>query len=359
MEKKLTILVPLKGRDDYTKRFIEFFINSKLKYKLFLADGGRKPLSKKIFIKLKTNNIDFQYKQFQFDSNYKKYINKVYNSLKLIKSKYVMLFDNDDFPIMHGINKCLSKLESSRDIIGCGGYIINYNLFNFKNKKSFLSGNIVNLSKINLGNNFNNPNVLKRLETFLCKKKNINTVNDIFKTDVLRDNYKILKNLKFKYVFFYYLIGDVLNYSRGKVFKIKIPLIVHQHHPNSLSLKMKNIYETTGNTNFVKQKKIVYKVLKKKIRHKKIIYLLDKYFSEIDKKSKIYKLKFQNKKRDNKTEIFYKTEKFLKHNYQILKNKYLKYDNKEINKFIKTFKNKKLKKEIMQIFNFVKKYEQI
>ena len=80
----------------------------------------------------------------------------------------------------------------------------------------------------------------------------------------MRDNYKILKNLKFKYVFFYYLIGDVLNYSRGKVFKIKLPLIVHQHHPNALSLKMKNIYETTGNIDFVKQKKIVYKVLKKK-----------------------------------------------------------------------------------------------
>ena len=66
-----------------------------------------------------------------------------------------MLFDNDDFPQKYSINKCLLKLEKSTDIIGCGGYLINFNLFSLKNKKNYLSGNAVNLSKINLGSNFN------------------------------------------------------------------------------------------------------------------------------------------------------------------------------------------------------------
>ncbi len=358
MEKNLTILLLLKGREEFTERFVEFFINSKLKYKLFLADGDKKPLSKKILNKLKRSNIDFQYRKFEFDLNYKKYINKIYNSLKLIKTKYVMLFDNDDFPLKYTINRCLLKLESSKAIIGCGGYLINFSLFELINKKNFLSGNAINLSKINFGNNFDNPNYISRLNLFLSKKKNINTVNDIIKTDVLRENYKILKNLNFQYIFFYYLVGDILNYYNGKIFKIKLPFIIHQHHPKGLSMKMINIYESSGNKTFLKQKKIIYKILQKKIKDEKINYLLDKYFFEIDKKSKIYKLKFKNNKKIKKTAILNKTGEFLKINYQMLKDKYLKYDNIHLNRFLKTFENKKLKKEIIQTFNFVKNYEE-
>ena len=58
-----------------------------------------------------------------------------------------------------------------------------------------------------------------------------------------------------------------------------MPFIIHQHHPDGLSVKMKNIYETTGNKNFLKQKKIVYKVLRQELKNKKINILLDKYFS--------------------------------------------------------------------------------
>ena len=135
MENNLTILVLLKGREEYTERFVEYFIKSKLKYKLFFADGDKKPISKKILKKLKKYNIDFQYRKFEFDINYRKFISKIYRALNLIKTKYVMLFDNDDFPQKYSINKCLLKLKNSKDIIGCGGYLINFNLFNLKIKK--------------------------------------------------------------------------------------------------------------------------------------------------------------------------------------------------------------------------------
>ena len=259
--------------------------------------GIKNLYQKKILKKLKKYNIDFQYRKFEFDINYRKFISKIYRALNLIKTKYVMLFDNDDFPQKYSINKCLLKLKNSKDIIGCGGYLINFNLFNLKNKKNYLSGNAINLSKINFGSNFNNSSSIKRLKAFLLKEKNINTVNDIFRTNILKKNYKILKNLKFDYIFFYFLVADILNYYGGKIYKIKMPFIIHQHHPDGLSVKMKNIYETTGNKNFLKQKKIVYKVLRQELKNKKINILLDKYFSEIDKKSQIYKLKFKKLKK--------------------------------------------------------------
>ena len=267
-----------------------------------------------------------------------------------------MLFDNDDFPQKYSINRCLSKLENSKDIIGCGGYLINFNLFNLKNKKNYLSGNVVNISKLNFGDNFNHPSAIKRLNFYLSKKKKINTVNDIFRTNILKKNYKILKNLKFKYIYFYFTVADLLNYYSGKIYKIKMPFIIHQHHPYGLSVKMKNIYETSANKNFLEQKKIVYKVIGQKIKNKKINDLLDKYYSEINKKSKIYKLKF---KKINKIHILNKTDKFLKLNYQILKNKYLENYNNHTRKFVKTYKNRKLQKDITQTFNFIRDYGKI
>jgi glycosyltransferase domain-containing protein len=359
MEKNLTILVLLKGREEFTERFVEFFINSKLKYKLFFADGDKKRISKKILNKLKKSNVDFQYHKFEHDINYKRFINKIYQSLKLIKTKYVMLFDNDDFPQKYSINKCLLKLEKSTDIIGCGGYLINFNLFSLKNKKNYLSGNAVNLSKINLGSNFNNQNSIKRLSFFLTKKKNINTVNDIIKTNILKKNYKILKNLKFDYIFFYFLLADIFNYYSGKIYKIKMPFIIHQHHSDGLSIKMKSIYETLEDQNYLKQKKIVYKIIRQEFKNEKIINLLDKYFAQIDRKSVIYKKKFKRLNKNNQINILNKTVEFIKFFYQILKNKYLNHNNIHTKTFVNSFKNKKLQIEILQTLNFIKNYEKI
>ena len=64
-------------------------------------------------------------------------------------------------------------------------------------------------------------------------------------------------------------------------------------------------------------------------------------------------------KKNDRINILNKTGEFLKLNYQILKNKYLKYDNSHTRGFVKTFKNKKLQKDITQTFNFIRNYEKI
>ena len=204
LRENLTIIVPLKGKEKFTNRFVDSYINSNLKYKLLFADGDKKIISNKILTKLKKNNVNFKYHKFNYDLNYKQYIKKVYLSLQLVKTKYVMLFDNDDFPIKYSIDKCLLKLESRKDLIGCGGYLINFDVFNktSNSKKIFLGGNVINLSKINYGANYINSNNIDRVSLFLTKKKHTNTVNDIFRTRFLKKNYKVLKDLKFDYVFF-------------------------------------------------------------------------------------------------------------------------------------------------------------
>ena len=352
----LTIILLLKGKQKFTKRFVDFYVNSNLKYKLLLADGDKKIFSNKIFTKLKKNNINFEYHKFNYDLNYKQFIKKIYLSLNLVKTKYVMLFDNDDFPIKDSIDKCLLKLENTKDLIGCGGYLINFDLFNkdYKYKNNSLSGNAINLAKMNFGVNYIKSKKLDRVSLYLQGKKHTNTINDIFRTKILKNNYKFLKDLKFDYIFLYFLVGDILNYSSGKLMKLNIPFIAHQHHQNGLSMKMKNIYESLDEKDFIEQKKILYKVLSKRFKKLDITNMLDQYFFSIKLKSKSYNLKFHNNIKKKTTPNILNL--FLKLIYKNLKNYYLKFNNTHINKFIKIYKNKKLVNEINKIFDFIKKY---
>ena len=157
--------------------------------------------------------------------------------------------------------------------------------------------------------------------------------------------------------FFYYLVGDILNYFSGKIMKLKLPFVVHQHHSTSLSMKMKNVYESLNEKKFLDQKKILYKTLNKQLKKKEINDLLDKYFYSLIIKSKIYNLKFHNNIKKKEKRKSHNLNEFYKMNYKILKYNYLKFNNMHVNKFIKLYKNKKiLKLEINEIFNFIKKY---
>jgi glycosyltransferase domain-containing protein len=343
LKKKLTIILLLKERKDFTQRFLLFFSKLPQEYKLLIADGSKKALSKYYFEPLIKNNVDFKYCKFPYDKNLKTFVNKIYKSLLIVETEYVMLFDNDDFPVKSAIDRCIIALDKRQDLIGCGGYLLNFTLFAGK-----LAGNPIHLSKINYGGKYIQKKSMDRVSSFLLGKINVNTINDIFRTKILKNTYKVIKNVNFKYYYFYFLLVDILNYYKGKVLKLNIPFILHQHHPEGMSNTMKNIYETSNNIIFFSQKKKFYNFLQRKIKNKKIKKLLDKYFIIINSKSYKYKLRFSNTKKTNFL--------FLLKVYAKIKNKFLFYFNTHIVYFFKDFKYPFLKKEIMNILIFIKKY---
>ena len=343
LKKKLTIILLLKERKDFTQRFLLFFSKLPQEYKLLIADGSKKALSKNYFEPLIKNNVDFKYCKFPYDKNLNTFINKIYKSLLIVETEYVMLFDNDDFPVKSALDRCIIALDNRKDLIGCGGYLINFTLFEGK-----LGGNPIHLSKINYGGKYIQKKSIDRVSSFLLGKINVNTVNDIFRTEILKNTYKAIKNVNFKYIYFYFLLVDILNYYKGKVLKLNIPFILHQHHPEGMSSTVKNIYETSNTRIFFSQKEKFCNFLQRKIKNKKIKILLDKYFIIISSKSYKYKLRFSGTKKLN----FF----FLKKVCAKIKNKFLFYFNTHIDCFLKNFKHSFLKKEIMNILKFIKNY---
>ena len=351
IEKKLTILVPLKDRHKYTKRFFKFIKKFNLKYFFIFADGSDIKLPKNYLDILKSSKVKFKYLRFKKDSNAKIFLNKLYLSLLEVETEYVMLFDNDDIPISKKINFCLKKLEKNKELAGCGGYRINFNLFEIHKNKKILDeyyGNPINIVKVDYGNNYISQSSVDRVKSYLTKKKPINTINDIFRSKFLLKNLQIIKKRNFNFLSFYLLLFDFLNVFNGKVLKINSPFLLHQINSLSFS-KKQSIYDKIYNKKYFKDKKnfLSFVISNTRKNKNKIKKYLNFYFSEIENKKKFKKLskhKFPSK---------IKKIPFLRYGYQNLKNRYLLYYNKELSNFLKEFDDNSL--QFKKLFKFLKK----
>ena len=303
MKKKLTIVVPLKERPDFTKRFISFYLKNNFKYSLILADGGKNSIYKEDLDKIRSSKLELRYCKFVYDKNHKIFIKKILSALSLVNTKYVMLFDNDDLPISQSIDKCINSLEKNNKIKACGGYGINYSIFKrtLFIGDSLLFGEPVQFSKMKDSNSFLNKSGVKRVENYLLKKNMPNTFNDIFRTKYLLQRYKKISKINLKNYLSYFLLADILNYYTAKILKLSIPLFMHQAHTEGLSQTSQTISEYIFTKYFTNDKIKIYNFLRKNYK-KKIINLLEVHFSNIliDNKEPNFKLSLKKKNMNKK-----------------------------------------------------------
>ena len=151
MNKKLTFIIPLLDLSNFTKEFLYYNIFDDYNY--IFADGSIGNENSKIFNDLKAPNIE--YIRFNPDLNFSDYFKKMYEASKIVKTKYVMTCDNDDFINPIGINKILIYIKNNKDIDICSSFISH--IFYKKNKFRFIefSNSLRQYKKINSANIIN------------------------------------------------------------------------------------------------------------------------------------------------------------------------------------------------------------
>ena len=138
----------------------------------------------------------------------------------MIKTKYVVLFSDDDFPIINSFNKLISFLDKSKSYVACGGFAFNFDLLNQTNSKNEIYGHPINFGKMmNAKSNEKNDKV-ERLNQYLEVMEN--SWHYIFRTKILLKNYEIVhkKNALFTNVDFYDFFQDANNFFSGRIKKI-------------------------------------------------------------------------------------------------------------------------------------------
>lgn len=180
---KITFLLPTKGRDNFTIRLLKYFNMLKTPINLIIGDGMPNTNSYVLNDKEKFPHINYEYIEYN-DTNWLAYYKKVYDMCTKANTKYVMLIDNDDFPLISGISKNIEFLENNSEYISSRG---NIGGFELKNKDDKLYGEIVrfNLSYFDnyrheIDENIDNYEKLK-----LYTKLNIPLFYNIFRKDIL------------------------------------------------------------------------------------------------------------------------------------------------------------------------------
>ena len=130
--KDLTLLLLVKDRPLFLKRWIKFHLKKNNDINLHIADGGKNSIFKEdlLFLKSKKN---IKYYKYKYDKDYKSFVKKVFLALKKIKTKYVLFCSDDDFLNFEAIFKAKNILKKEKYLSAISGKYISfqgYNKFN-------------------------------------------------------------------------------------------------------------------------------------------------------------------------------------------------------------------------------------
>ncbi len=347
--KDLTFLLLTRDRRNFTLRFFKYLSIIKFKYKLFIADGSKMKISKELISHLKNGKIDYVYKKYPYDKNYKVLQKKIYFSLKKIKSKYVVLFSDDDFPIISSINPALNFLEKNKNYVACGGYALNFDLFKKYYTFNEYHGHPINFGRMMTSKSNDKQKEFQRLKKYMSTMEN--SWHYIFRTKVLLKNYSYIHKrvINFSNIDFYDYYQDSINFISGRIKKVNKIFLLHQYHSQNSINERSDHENMLEKIQFKKDALKLFNALNKKTKNKKKLEKI--YF-----KSKIF---FPTKKKLIKKKQgffrYFKSIKFLLFFYNIIVSIKMGFKNDHINRLFSEIKNKNLKNDLRIIFKFLEK----
>jgi glycosyltransferase domain-containing protein len=300
---QLTLLLVLKGRHDFTRRWLEYANLYLNKYKIIIADGSpnneKYNLNQKIY-----TNLEILLLKYPEDKNIGLFAKKIYKSINKVETKYVLYCENDDFYIQDEIENLIHILQKSKNkYISSRGVICDFVLDSYSEVYGkIISSNIFH-KKINLSEN----NYIKRFENYNKNKHGL--CHNIVKTEVLKGIFYDI--IKYK-LFTLSLLQFFWNYSlvlKGKIFCSNRIFMLHQNHKFMLSNSKKyGSFEESGfynyklfNNFFVAISRIFNSNLKNKkfVQVDKLKYFILKHFVF----SNLLPLLFLNNKANFKSSI--------------------------------------------------------
>lgn len=127
----LTLVVPLRGRTSYTRRWLAYAASVDLPFPILLADGScekdaaahREMARPEAWPRLR-----LEYRRYPEDTGLPLFWAKLADALARVTTPFAALVDNDDFPIASGLERCVSFLQQNPSHAACGGLVAGMSL---------------------------------------------------------------------------------------------------------------------------------------------------------------------------------------------------------------------------------------
>jgi glycosyltransferase domain-containing protein len=117
MNMQISIVLPLKGREQFTSRFLE---SAKGIGKIIIADGSASPQSVTCNY-AGHGNVDYFYAGH--DATLSHWWFKMLLAFDRVETPYAMVADNDDLVACSGLNQCIDFLDNNLDYVAVSGRI--------------------------------------------------------------------------------------------------------------------------------------------------------------------------------------------------------------------------------------------
>ena len=118
-DSNLTLLLAQFGRQKFSDRFLGHLCELSSSFPVIYADGDADGEGKLIYQKYK-RQLNIQHIEHRQNIKFIDYFTMMVKALSEVKTKYVMLCDNDDFIIENGINDSVLFLDDNQDYVSAG-----------------------------------------------------------------------------------------------------------------------------------------------------------------------------------------------------------------------------------------------
>lgn len=206
----VTIIMPLKGRDDYTKRWLKYYDYLNTEIPVVAADGSKVSQGSMF-----SNYKNIKHIYYGHDTTRQIFMLKLFKASAEVKTPFSVLLDNDDFYSVNGLTKSASFLCKNSDFSSARGAISSHAISNRNMIFKGLSGNLKDVS---------GKFPIDRINGMFTNY--FGGWHDLTYTQFLNAIFNIMVCLDLEF-----FLGDIFDFvlsSLGNVHRGKYPYLIHQ-----------------------------------------------------------------------------------------------------------------------------------
>ncbi len=118
---ELTLLLAVKDRVPFTRRWLAYAATVGLPYRILIADGGADDSAAELAAESSARGLALEYIRYPFDATYAEYYAKLADALARVTTPFVVMADNDDLFIPEGLTRAVAFLQAHPEYVACGG----------------------------------------------------------------------------------------------------------------------------------------------------------------------------------------------------------------------------------------------
>jgi len=235
IDHRLTILLPVKGDDAFTLRWMQFADQFRFPFKIIVADGvGSTPLRESLADKSRYPNLAYEHLVYDEDDSYRSMYIRLLGAFGRIDTPFTLMVSQDDFFSLDGIKASLEFLDKHPDYSVCdGAFVINFSVIPGSSREDDVvyGRSVFNHPEQSQRISIEDDTSLGRFESHL--RNHEYTHHGVQKTEALRKYYGLVVESGINDPYLSTIMLSMMASVDGKIRRLDVPYYVRQRNSPS------------------------------------------------------------------------------------------------------------------------------